>query len=60
MKIMVHVLKSWKNNIYMYIDTTLIAPYTHSSSNGNNFIEVIVVYLFLTEYDATEITTQCA
>ena len=48
---------SQKNNIiYIYIDTKLI--HTHIYHPLGTFSEAIVMHLVLTEYDATEITTQ--
>ena len=46
----------WKNNIYIYIDPTLLHAHIHLPLG--TFREVIDVQLFLTEYDAIEITTQ--
>ena len=46
-----------EQHLHLHLHRNYIAPYTHSSSPGT-FSEVIVMHLLLTEYDATEISTQ--
>ena len=50
------ILKCHGRSTFTYIDTTLL--HTHIHHPLGTFSEVIVMHLLLTEYDATEVTTQ--